>query len=1016
MGLFTHFFFALNKILLINIGMSSYTLVPDSTTSSLTSSGGLSANAAITLARLVCDTTIGTDDLVNVNSQNIFVLDLIAAVGPVVAFNAICRQLLKIKNIVALPYSGSAYAPIADNVYSNYLTSYVMRDTALLEATSFPATFTFLPEQFQTLAAFANAGVNLSDMIQVVDYHILMIYLAGLTATGIDSLVYTNLANPYSSTYSFSKYLSSDNISRAKYLYAISSLAQTGGDDLKTVSPEFIAAGVLVDPVYTDADANNEDNRIYGLIASISILVAADSKIRTKYDYLTKPVVYSLAGVALTRNVNATSSKFTISRMINYSNISAIKNIYYYKTFDRSTGNVLPSVELTPGLVYTPSAKPLVTYASLSEQSAQSIYTILNLSSENATVADSGQAISEIASLKSYGKTIADIRAITDSNKYLIPAFNNPDNFLAAGYSKKDISDAFAGLTIGTNYDFAVLIKVCKYVKDTNTANTTRMKPDVHGNGYNFDIIDTSSTGANAVTRASIVSKLKIILLASNDAVFAFSSISSNNAKTLLANVKDCFNEFTTTSNITTTAINSANAELAVLRFLHTSASGNATIERNQIGSITNATYKAFTASNDLPNMYAFSNLSVVISSSSNPSNIKPSDFLTSGEFGAYSKTTSLSLVSPLTLTNGSTTTNYLRGPVPGERTNDNHNGGSNSYWMKTSQPDGPQKQFYSLGYVTKHYYNATTSSGTTVGRYFDNGASFEYVYAYMTPSTAGLTKIDGIKTHSWPQEIVFSYPSLLLTDTVSHTMKKMNPNTPTNISDALLLSTYSTSGMWCTLSYLLFGPIRAYGTTSPNAAAKFDNISYKKLLTAGATAQYIKVDLARNVDGITDAEFGGLGLPMDVALYVAKNSGDNGITIKEIAKNNGFSRYSRRKTLFSNVTEAAQQLDAETFINLVWSPAEIALVVSGNNPLNITVSDLLTLSVESNEITSDYYVIPNQQKRLAYHTVELRKGVVGAFYPNLSPELTSQLAALYDPDEILDFISNIPANLLSNP
>jgi hypothetical protein len=221
---------------------------------------------------------------------------------------------------------------------------------------------------------------------------------------------------------------------------------------------------------------------------------------------------------------------------------------------------------------------------------------------------------------------------------------------------------------------------------------------------------------------------------------------------------------------------------------------------------------------------------------------------------------------------------------------------------------------------------------------------------------------------------------------------------------------------MWCTLSYLLFGPIRAFGTTSPNAAAKFDNISYKKLLTAGATAQYIKVDLARNVDGISDAEFGGLGLPMDVAVYVAKNSGDNGITIKEIAKNNGFSRYSRRKTLFSNVTEAAQQLDAETFINLVWSPAEIAVVVSGNNPLNITVSDLLTLAVESNEITSDYYVIPNQQKRLAYHTVELRTGVVTAFYPNLSAGQKSALAALYDPDEILDFISNIPENALSNP
>jgi hypothetical protein len=963
--------------------MSSYTLVPESPTTSLIS-GGLSANAAITLARLVCDTTIGTDDLVSINSQNNFVLDLIAAVGPVVAFNAICRQLLKINATVSLPYSGTAYAPISGEAYSNYLTTYVMRDTALLAATSFPATFTFLPEQFQTLAAFANVGVSLVDILQVADYHILMIYLTGLTATNVSSLVYTNLANPYSSTYSFSKYLATSNISSAKYLYAISSLAQNGNVAFNGTSPEIIVAGALKDPEYTD-----NDDKIYGLIASISILVDTQNLIRTKYDYLTKPVQYSLSGNILTRNANATTSNFSISRMAGFSTLTGTKNIYYYRTVDLTNGNQLTNPVDTTGLLYTPSQKQLVTVAALTTQPAQSIYDTLSLSSNNTTAVDSTTAQQEITTLKSYGKTLTEIRSITDSNNYSIPAFNNPDNFLAAGFSKSAISSAFSGL-VGSNYDFAVLINVCKYVSDSTIA-TTRMKVSVNTATYNFDTIDTTSISAS-----SIVSKLKTIILASNDAVYNFSSVSSNTAKDLLAHVKACFNDFTPT-----TAINSGNAELAVLRFLHTSASANASYAAD-----TTSKYTAFTASYDLPNMYAFSKLSLVLSSSSS-NTTRPSDFLKSDEFGRYSAATALSSTATLALVVDSITTTYSKGPIASSSlTNSAQNGGSNSYWMKLPNGDLLQKQFYSLGFVTKTYYGSTT--GIAANKYFDNGASFADVYAFMAPSTAGSTKIDGIKNQYWPKEIVFSNYSLLLTDTVSHTMKKMNPNNISNISDAALLNAYSSSNMWCTLTYLLCGPIAPTNVSTLTKSAKFDNTSYKALTNAGATAQYIKVDLATNAQAVTDAEFGGLGLPMDVALYVARNGPANGdsITISEIAKNTAFSRYARRR-IFANVTEAAQQLDSETFIKLVWSPTEIATVMSSATPLNISVSDLLTLAVDSNEITSDYFVVTNQQKRLAYHTDALRKSVVAAFYPNLSADLTAQLSSLYDPDEILDFLAN---------
>jgi len=90
----------------------SLTYVSDTPTASLTANG-LSETASITLARLVCDTTVGADDLTSVNAQNNFVQELVAAVGPVIAFNAIGRQLDKIRNTVAESSQGTAYAGLA---------------------------------------------------------------------------------------------------------------------------------------------------------------------------------------------------------------------------------------------------------------------------------------------------------------------------------------------------------------------------------------------------------------------------------------------------------------------------------------------------------------------------------------------------------------------------------------------------------------------------------------------------------------------------------------------------------------------------------------------------------------------------------------------------------------------------------------------------------------------------------------------------------------------------------------
>jgi hypothetical protein len=585
------------------------------------------------------------------------------------------------------------------------------------------------------------------------------------------------------------------------------------------------------------------------------------------------------------------------------------------------------------------------------------------MSSSNTTPIDDTGARDEIAQLKNYSKTITEIRSILDTNGYSIPAFHNPQLFVDAGFSTKEVSAAFNGLVSGTNYDFAVLIKICKYIPDNSVSNATRMKVVAETSGnYNFVNINTESIAASA-----IVSKLKTII-SSTDSVYDFST--NGNPKNLLDNIKACYNDFTAT-----TVINSGNSELAVLRFLHSSAAMNSTFTEGTI----------FTASYSLPNLYYFSNLSNTLSAAS--STITPTQFLAPLEFGNYKASNSLPLNEFVDASQ-----NYLKGPIASASTPY-----SAQYW--TTLPVDPNvilvKQYYTLGYFAKSYYLGPAATG----KYFDNGYNFGNVYNSMTPSTPGASKIDGIKAANWPKEIVFSNYSLLLRDAVADIKKKMNPNNVSNISDSVLLSQYSSTDMWCTLTDLLTGKV---------LFNKYDNTSYKALLNAGVTAQYIKVDLTKNIPpSISDSAFGGFGLPIDVALYVANNSIVVGHpTIKTIAQNSTYSRYARR-SVFTNVVEAAQQLDADTFIKLVWSPSQLTAVMNSTIPLNINIVDLLTLAVNSNEITSDYFVVPNQQTRLAYHTDSLRKDIVRAFYPSLSAELTAQLAALYDTDEILDFLSN---------
>ena len=977
------------------------TYVVDTPTASLTSNG-LSETAAITLARLVCDTTVGADDLTSTNAQNNFVQELVAAVGPAIAFNAICRQLVKINNTVAHPYSGTVYSQISEDTYKNYLDSYIMRDSFdNIDVTS-EQTTSFIPEQWQTLAAFANAGLSLETMLAVADYNIIMLFLTrpeselvGNGSGGLATLcVNFSLSNNTPSS-TFLKYGSNDNLKTAKHRYAISTLAQNGTPAFSdSVSADHIVAGLLADPVY--ANSTPSAAKLYGLIASLSVVTSQTHPIRSSYGNLIKPVQYALSGSdkndlkkrpktqASGSNPSPAyiSAHITLSVLSDYSKLLStnVQNIYYYKTVDNNGAG--QSAQEVAGTPFDPTTKQFITVSSLQGQSAQDIYASLNFTSSNSVSTD---VANELAAFKLYGKTIPQIRAVVDSTGAGITSYNNIEYLRTAGYSNTEITNAFSS----TTYEFAVLIGVCSIVANTSGTGNKLKYEAVTGN-YDFKYV-----AADAI-KSSIVNKLRAIVTADQtDSVIGITT-SGKAANKLHNDMRSCLNDFVT-SNITT-YLNAANAEPAILRFLHSSAAMFA----SDTGA---ASLDAFTAYNGLDNMYPFMNLKYTLAAS--PSSLAPTAFLKLSEFAKYTEGEGLSYGIDSTSSN-SATYNKVKslvsaGSSPKSRQSfDNYSNSANNL---------PNKQFYVLGAFEKHYYRGNASQSA---KSFDNGYSVVDAYPYMATSTA--SKIDNIDSQGWPEELAFSHTSMLLADVCTHIMKKMNTSHPTPISDdALANSTYPTD-VWTSFTKLLVGPQK---TNS------IDNISYKSLIRAGATAQYIKVDLAKNiaseftsidattVNSVTTtsaaankaSEFALLGLPFADALFVARKADSTPFTVKDIVANTKFSRFERRK-IFDNVQQAAQQLDKSTFLGLVWQYADLEANIKGQNPLNIQLVDLLSLTYSAQEADADGY-LNTAASRLAYHDAVVRKNMVKLFYPNLSEADVAVIASLNNVDEILDELSS---------
>ena len=934
----------------------------DSTLGSLTSQG-LPPAASQTIARLVCE-VIGNDDFVNINSQNAFIQDLVAAVGPATAFDAVCRQLVRITNTVAYPYVGTAYSPQQQSDFQIYQSTYVMRDANVGSATDSLTTI-FQSVQFQTLAAFVSAQLPLSSILAVCDYHILMNYLSGINgSSSINTLSYPNSLTPSPYTMSGSALL------YAKHSYSISTLANNGNVIFdKTVPAEQIIGGLMKDPVWTYIRNNSNNSITYGLLGALHTVVSADHPVRS-FAYLLTPVQFSLSSNTFTRNIFSTTNNTAAFTGTNIKDYQRLKNtetqyIFYFKVLYSTIPNA-PS----EGTSFDPTQYQLISSSSLQSMSAQSIFTSL---------AFNGTQSTELPVFQYYGKSVADVRNIPVSNK-VIPEYQVPSNFATAGYSSSQISQGFSNSLM----DFAILIGLKKM--DISNLGVVSYSA---GTGLTFKYVDSV-----VFTPQTIVSNLKAIILD------ALNTQVQYGGSTLLTNMQNAYTGFKSGATIS-----AANAEAAVLRYLHISAIIGSTIAYSASVS---GDY-SFSPASGYSNLYRFTQIPYVLAAS--PSTLSLTAFLKQEEFATYTEADAF-----VESTIASSTLLTLVPSAPSSQK-------SKQYFVKgsTTSTYSPVKQYYTLGKITatSSYYNNTT----TVALYMDNGLTFTTALPYLAD---GLT--NAAESLSWPA--TSSVTNLFsLTGIVAYIMKKMNPSNA-SITDSSLKTNYPTSlkinssnsvptPTWSFTSLMngINNPIVSSTApyTSPNAK-NVDGVSYKALLRAGATDQYIKVDLAVNMkklldgiitstnhSGIAGQIVSGFALPLQTAIYVANNAESTayGFQMSDIVAATIYSR-ATRQSVFPSILAAAQNLESNTFISLKWSPAQLQQYVSAGNYLNLNIIDLLTASENiGEEYGSDFTAIKSSNvDRLIYNNVADRQALVSLFCPSLSAERVARIAGLtYAPD-----------------
>lgn len=398
-----------------------------------------SGAACETLARLAVDNTVGHEDFLSDAHQNSFVLDLVSAVGSKIAFNAIARQLWRINQYT--PYSDAAYA--YGQSYANCPTSFLISHTVAPSAS-----VTISNEQQRTLAAFINARVPISEMLEVCPYHILMAFCKWLNAPGQDnskkvmtldgSIAYNsrNLleAAPYAYENAYDELGGRDYLSSAIYHYQLTSLVQNNFAFTATYNSKSIMSGFVLDTVYSAAASDEEK---YRLVATLILGVNANNSLRAGYANVAN--VYSITsnydGTTFSSAANKSATHLTPALLNAFLEITSNTRIYYNN-----------GIEVLAGRTLTGN-KTLITATNLNAQDYFEAYAL-------------GEDVAAISRLKSAGYTVKEISQIKNTAGDSIVAFQSVKNFCDAEdtdgnkFSYSDIISSDTGLNLSTPQQF----------------------------------------------------------------------------------------------------------------------------------------------------------------------------------------------------------------------------------------------------------------------------------------------------------------------------------------------------------------------------------------------------------------------------------------------------------------------------------------------------------------------------------------------------------------------------------
>jgi hypothetical protein len=381
-------------------------------------------SACITLARLAVD-IIGNDDFLSDAAQNSFVLDLVSAVGPTIAFDAIARQLWRINQYT--PYGSGAYTyaypPALSGCPSSFLITHDILHSTSLELSN---------EQQRVLAAFINARVSVADLLVVCPFHVLMAFCKWLHAGNSNKVMSLDGSIQYNTSYNNGVYAAYQNtydaydyLGNAIYYYQLTSLVQTSTRPIfdASYSASSIMSGLVLDTIY---DSANTAELKHGLVATLILAVDSQNPLRAGYGNISNAYdVSTTDGLTITRSATRNATKLDTASLSAYTS-------YISSNLPRTTHNNGVSVIL--GKQLTNENKNLITATNLTAQQYFDAYLLTGVASD-------------ISILKAANYTVGEISGIKDNGAVAVPEFQVVSNYITSGFLYSQI---ITGLKLST--------------------------------------------------------------------------------------------------------------------------------------------------------------------------------------------------------------------------------------------------------------------------------------------------------------------------------------------------------------------------------------------------------------------------------------------------------------------------------------------------------------------------------------------------------------------------------------